>query len=136
VAVRLIVVTHDEVRAIALSLPGVVEGEEEFGFGVVVPNKKTKGIVWLWRERVAPKKPKVPNPGVIVIRVCDLEEKAALLAATDGAIFTEPHYDGYPAILVRLDTVDRDELAELITDSWRSQAPPAVVAEYDGGIDG
>jgi hypothetical protein len=45
--------------------------------------------------------------------------------------FTEPHYDGYPAILVRLAAIDPVELEELLTDAWRLQAPPALVRAFD-----
>ncbi|MGH9041601.1 MAG: hypothetical protein ACRDZ3_15380 [Acidimicrobiia bacterium] len=41
------------------------------------------------------------------------------------------HYNGFPAVLVRLAAVDDDELAELLTDAWRCQAPKALVAEFD-----
>ena len=49
----------------------------------------------------------------------------------DMKFFTEPHYNGFPAILVRLSEIELDELAELITDAWRCQAPPALVKEFD-----
>ena len=45
--------------------------------------------------------------------------------------FTTPHYDGYPYVLVRLDAVDRNQLAELLEDAWRIRAPKRVVAEYE-----
>src|SRR5579859_654648 len=94
----------DDVRRIALSLPGVVEGagwQEQTGFSV--PSKKRKGgFAWVWMERVDPKKGRVPNPSVIAIRTADLEEKESLLAMYPGFLFTEPHYNGYPAVLVRL----------------------------------
>ena len=114
---------QDDVRRLARALPEVTEHTEGFGFDVA-----GKSFVWLWRERVHPKKPKVPNPGVIVLRVADLGEKEALVASVRGC-FTEPHYDGYKAVLVRLDDVDPAELAELVTDSWRAVAPPRLLAE-------
>jgi hypothetical protein len=51
-----------------------------------------------------------------------------LLAADPDKFFTEPHYNGFPAVLVRLPAIDTGELAELITDAWRCQAPHALVA--------
>jgi len=54
-----------------------------------------------------------------------------LLASDEEKFFTEPHYNGYPAILVRLPTIDVDELAELITLAWRCQAPRALVKEFE-----
>jgi hypothetical protein len=52
--------------------------------------------------------------------------------ARPDVFFTTPHYDGHPYVLVRLDVVDRQQLAELLEDAWRIRAPKRVVAEYDG----
>jgi hypothetical protein len=116
---------HD-VRQIALSLPETTESEKEFGFRV-----DGRQFVWIWRERVDPRKTKVPNPEVVVVHVADLGEKAALLASDPGKFFTTDHYDGFKAVLVRLPRIDVDELTELITDSWRLQAPTGLVEELD-----
>ena len=56
-----------------------------------------------------------------------------LIAADPAEFFTEPHYDGYPAVLVRLDAIDEDELTELLTDAWRAAAPRRLLAELDAG---
>jgi len=117
---------QDDVRRIALSLPGTTESEDEFGFQVA-----GKKFVWVWQERVGPRKPKVPNPEVIVLPVADLAEKEALLAIDPQTFFTTDHYAGYKAVLVRLPMVDVQELTELITDSWRLHAPTAMVEELD-----
>jgi hypothetical protein len=82
-------------------------------------------------ERIHPKQARVPNLGVIAIRVRNLAEKDMLLAARPGTLFTEPHYNGFPAILVRLAAIEDDELEELIKDAWRIQAPRALVKESD-----
>ncbi len=123
--------TEDDVRRIALSLPEVHESTDRFAFSV--ENKgKQKGIAWVWMERIHPKKARVPNPEVLAIQVPDLDEKELLLASDDGEkFFTDPHYNGFPAILVRLEAIDPDELEELLTDAWRCQAPKALVAEFD-----
>ncbi len=123
--------TQDDVRRIALSLPDVGENPDRFAFSV--SNKgKHKGIAWVWMERLHPKKARVPNPEVVAIQVSDLEEKELLLASDDGSkIFTEPHYNGFPAILVRLEAIEVDELDELITDAWRCQAPKSLVEEFE-----
>lgn len=121
---------REDVRRIALSLPEVTEGEDRFAFSV--PNRgKAKGIAWVWMERVHPKKARVPQPAVLAVRVSGEDEKQMLIASDPGKFFTEPHYNGYPAVLVRLAAVEPDELEELITDAWRCQAPPALVAEFD-----
>ncbi len=122
--------TQEDVRRIALSLPEASQGETGFGFGVM--NKgKHKGFAWVWQERVDPKKAKVPNPEVIALRVANEMEKQMLLATDSEKFFTEPHYNGFPAILVRLSAIELDELAELITDAWRCMAPPALVREFE-----
>jgi hypothetical protein len=63
--------------------------------------------------------------------VIDLGEREALLQGQPGAFFSTPHYDGYPYVLVRLETVDPEELAELIEDAWRIRAPKRLVKAYD-----
>jgi len=123
-------VDQDAVRRIALSLPEAVEHEDRFAFSVL--NKgKLKTFVWVWMERVDPKKPRVPRADVVAVRVANQAEKEALLAADSEKFFTEPHYNGFPAILVRLPAVDEDELEELIADGWRCQAPKALVREHE-----
>ena len=57
------------------------------------------------------------------MRVTGEEEKRVLIASDPAKFFTEPHYNGYPAVLVRLDAIDEDELTELLTDAWRAAAP-------------
>jgi hypothetical protein len=113
---------QQDVRRIALSLPGAREDEGRFAFSVL--NKgKAKGFVWVWLERAAPKKPRVPRPDVIAVRVRDQAEKATLLAGAPEIFFTEPHYDGFPAVLVRLPAIKTAQLRKLIGDAWRCQAP-------------
>jgi hypothetical protein len=114
-----------DVRRIALSLPGVTEGTDRFGFSVL-NNGKAKGIAWVWLERVDPAKARVPNPEVLAVRVRDQAEKAMLLAADPERFFTEPHYNGYPAVLVRLRKVTRAQLERLLLEAWRTQAPRAL----------
>lgn len=121
--------TQDDVRRLALGLPEVCEGTEGFGF-FVQHGTKQRGFCWTWRERVHPKKPKVPNPDVLVVRVDGSDDKESLLASNPEKFFTEPHYNGYPAVLVRLAEVDTDELRDLITDAWACMAPAALVKGF------
>ena len=114
--------TQADVRRIALSFPGAVEASDRFAFSV--PNKgKLKGFVWVWMERVTPKKPRVPNPEVIAVRVANLGQKDAILGSDSKKFFTEPHYDGFPAVLVRLKEVTVADLKVLIAEAYRCQAP-------------
>jgi hypothetical protein len=125
------VATADDVRRIALALPDVVDDGD--GGYRVRRGKGSRLVAWQWRERVDPKAARVPNPDVLVVRVAGLEEKEALLASDPRVFFTEPHYDGYAAVLVRLAEVGDAELAELVTDSWRLGASPRAVRDYDAG---
>jgi hypothetical protein len=119
------VADQDDVRRIALALPETIESDDRFAFSVL-NRGKPNGFVWAWNERVHPKKPRVPRPDVVAIRVPDQDDKEALIASDPAKFFTEPHYNGFPAILVRLPAIDVDELAELILDAWRTQAPRAL----------
>jgi hypothetical protein len=124
--------SQDDVRRIAMALPGVTASQERFAFSV--DNKgKPKGFVWVWHERIHPKQARVPQPSVIAVRVADQTEKAALLAADPDKFFTEPHYNGFPAVLVRLPKVTQAGLRQVIIEAWRCQAPKALVAAYDAG---
>ena len=117
--------TQADVRRIALSLPETEQEGNRFAFAV--RNRgKLKGFVWVWLERVTPKKPRVPNPDVIAVRVANLSEKDLMVSSEPTKFFTEPHYNGFPAVLVRLAEVSAGELRDLITDAWRCQAPPAL----------
>jgi hypothetical protein len=124
--------TLADVRRIALSLPGT-SGSHPHGFGFAVRDKnKDKGFVWSWKERVHPKKARVENLEVIAVRVANETDKQMLLAADETKFFTEPHYNGFPAVLVRLKEITVAELRELLTEAWRCQAPTALVGELDG----
>lgn len=120
--------TQSDVRRIALALPGVVEDTTRFGFNVEIRGK-ARGIAWAWLERIDPKKARVPSARVIGVRVPNLAQKDLIIASDPAKFFTEPHYDGYPAVLVRLDAIMAVELRPLIEEAWRCVAPkPAVQA--------
>jgi hypothetical protein len=119
----------EDARRIALTLPSTNADDAL----AVFDGKKMKGFAWVWLERKDPKKARVPCPDVLAIRTASLEEKEALLAADPEKFFTEPHYDGYRAILVRLAKIECDELEELLIDAWRCTASRALVNEYNTG---
>ena len=105
-----------------MALPNVEETEGRFAFSVM--NKgKLKCFVWVWMERIDPKKARVPNPKMLAVRVENLGQRNAMLAAEPVKFFTEPHYAGFPAILVRLEEVTVADLKVLIAEAWRTQAP-------------
>jgi hypothetical protein len=115
-----------DVRRIATSLPGVEQRSGEPGYRV-----DGRLFAWTWMERIDPKRPRVANPEVLVVRVANDVEKDALLSLDAERFFTEPHYDGYAAVLVRLAAIELDALADLITDAWRTKAPKALITELE-----
>lgn len=121
----------DDVRRICSRLPGAEEGEgERFGFQVIVKGK-AKGFLWTWAERVHPKKARVVNERVLAIRTPNLAAKDAILALDSEKFFTEPHYNGYPAVLVRLDAIDPNEIEDLIVEAWRTQATSEMLKKAE-----
>lgn len=117
--------TLADVRRVAVTFPGVEAIGSGSAFGVL--NKGTlKKFVWVWQERVEPKKPRVPNPHVVAVRVTNNAAKDLMLASEPAKFFTEPHYNGFPAVLVRLESVSVSELRMLIEEAWRCQAPPEL----------
>ncbi|MEV4623126.1 MmcQ/YjbR family DNA-binding protein [Asanoa sp. NPDC049573] len=108
----------DDVRALALALPRVVEIESD-GFDFRVADK---GFVWSYPER-RPGQRRVIRSDIAVLYVGDEAEKQALLLGEPDLFFTTPAYDGLPLVMLRLARVDQDRLRELITDAWRMRAP-------------
>src|SRR5262245_30327988 len=115
-----------DVRRIALALPEVEAGDDPLSFGV-----RGKCITWVYRARETPKGPRVPHPDVLAVRTDGVGEKQTLLESAPHIYFDDDHYRGFPAVLVRLDAIDVDELTEVITDGWRVQAPKRLVKEWD-----
>ena len=121
-----------DVRRIAMSLPGTEEASDKLAFSA--PHKgKAGGYAWVWQERVTPKKPRMPNPNVLAVRVANLAQKDLLIAAEPMKFFTEPHYNGFPAVLVRLDAVSVEDLEILIAEAWRCVAPTTTSARRKRG---
>ena len=116
---------QDDVRRVALALPGVAEIDSD-GFDFRVGGK---GFVWSYPERT-PGKPRVIRTDIAVLFVGDEAEKQALLLGEPRVFFTTPGYDGWPLVMLRLAEVDAERLSELITDAWRMRAPAALVAEF------
>ncbi len=112
------------VRRIALALPQVVEIDSD-GFDFRVANK---GFVWSYPER-RPGRPRVIRTDIAVLYVGDEAEKQALLLGEPDTFFTTPSYDGAPLVMLRLERVDAERLAELVTDAWRMRAPIDLVRD-------
>lgn len=123
--------TLDDVARLALDLPGVVEGTGRSG-----RTWSVRGTTFAWERPFSKADVRrfgddpVPPPPILAVRVDDLGEKEAVLAAGHRGIFTIPHFDGYAAILIRLRSVGARVLREAVTDGWAACAPATVVAEH------
>ena len=112
--------TQEDVRRLSLGLPETSEDPNNFRFF-----RDGRQFVWAWQQRVDPKKPRVPSTEVIAVRTAGEFEKQDLLALDPDVFFTEPHYDGYPAVLVRLGAIDAELLAVVLRQAWDSRAAPS-----------
>jgi hypothetical protein len=125
------VATWDDVARLALKLP---ETEESTSYGNVAWKVRGKGFVWerpLGKSDLKALGDAAPPPGPILgAYVEDLGEKEAVLAEDDAALFTIPHFDGFPAVLVLLDRIDLDRLEEIITEAWMVRAPKRLAQEF------
>jgi len=71
-----------------------------------------------------------PDGPILAVRVADLGEKEAVLAAQPKAFFTIPHFDGYSAVLIQLNTVTKRALREAVLDGWLACAPPKLAEKH------
>jgi hypothetical protein len=125
------VATLDDVARLASALPEVAEGERHGHRTWSVAGK-----VFAWERPfskadlkrfgdVAP-----PEGPILAVRVEDLGEKEAVLAAQPKAFFTIPHFNGYAAVLIQLRKVTVKPLREALVDGWLACAPPPLVGSY------
>jgi hypothetical protein len=114
--------TQDDVRSIVSNFPGAIEGTDRFGFAVMVKGKP-KGFCWSWAERVHPKKARVINDSVLAVSVPNLNAKDLILGSNPIWAMDDPHYNGYPAVIIRLELISREELEDLLVEAWRAKAP-------------
>ena len=112
-------ITEDDVRRIALSLPHTTE-RPSYG----TPGFRVKDRLFA----------RIREEGDVLVVWCEDEgEKQAMIASEPAVFFATSHYEGYPMVLVRLGAVNADELAELLTESWRLRAPTSLVEAFDAG---
>jgi hypothetical protein len=122
--------TWDDVRCIALGLP---ETSESSSRGHSSWQIKDKGFVWerpLRRADIEALGDQAPDGPILCSYVEHLGMKEALLATDAEVYFTTPHFNGFPAVLVRLDRISVAQLEELIVDAWLARAPKRVVKQY------
>jgi len=111
--------SEDDVRRICLSLPGTAETPYERR-----PGFRVKGQLF---ARIR------ENPDALVVWRPDVREKEGLIASEPAKFFQTDHYAGHPAVLVRLEAVDVDELEELLTESWALRAPARLMSAFEAG---
>jgi hypothetical protein len=130
----------EDVGAVALALPEVAE-EPSYGERAWKVRKKT----FAWERPLRPKEVEhlggfepegaAPSGEILAVRVADEEAKQALVSSEPEIYFTTSHFDGYPAVLIRLERIGRVELEELVIEAWLAKAPKRVAAAYlaEGG---
>jgi hypothetical protein len=122
--------TWDDVRRAVSELPEVAETTSNGQLGWRV---KDKAFVWerpLRRGDLEALGAAAPDGPILAAHVADLGVKEALAADDPSVYFTIPHFNGYRAILVRLDRIDYGELRELVTDAWLARAPKRLAKRY------
>ena len=122
--------TWDDVRRLALALP---EAGEQLSRDVRRWTVKDKLFVWerpLRGSDLEALGDAAPGGPILGARVEHLVAKEALLADDPGVFFTTPHFDGYPAVLVRLDEISVEDLEEVIVEAWLCRAPKRVAKAY------
>ncbi|HEY9294030.1 MAG TPA: MmcQ/YjbR family DNA-binding protein [Microlunatus sp.] len=122
--------TLEDVRRIAMSLP---ETSEKLSWGSTSWRVKDRGFVWQRPLRASDREAlgdAAPDGEILGVRVADEGEKEALLQSEPDRFFTIPHFDGYPAVLLRLSEIDVDELSEVIIDAWLDRAPKRLAAAF------
>jgi hypothetical protein len=124
-------VSHwNDVRRLALALP---ETTERPSHGTAQWRVRDKGFVWerpLRRGDIEALGDRAPDGPILGAHVADVGVKEALVASDPDVYFTTPHFDGYAAILVRLDRITVPELEELIVEAWLLRAPKKLAAQW------
>jgi hypothetical protein len=122
--------SFEDVRRHALALPGA---EERSSRGNLQWRVGGRLFVWerpLRSSEIEELGAHAPGGPVLGARVEHLIAKDALIASEPDIFFTTSHFDGYPAVLVRLDLLAEDALEEVVVEAWLARAPPRAVEGY------
>jgi hypothetical protein len=125
--------TWDDVARICLALPGTTESTTYGGRSWKVADKL---FVWerpLRRRDLEELGDDAPTGPVLGVSVPDEGAKQALIAEEPDVYFTTSHFDGYPAVLARLEEIDEASLVELAGEAWACRAPRRLIAEQEAG---
>ena len=117
-------------RRVALSLP---EASERSSRGHAQWRVREKLFVWerpLRASEVRQLAGPAPEGPILGVRVESLGVKEALIAGDPEVFFATPHFEGYPAVLVMLERIPRDELEELVVEAWLARAPKRMAQQY------
>jgi hypothetical protein len=122
--------TWEQVRRMALALP---ETTERVSRGLCQWRVADKLFVWerpLRRPDLEALGDAAPDGPILGARVEHLGAKEALIADDPAVFFTTPHFDGYPAILVRLERIAPEDLHEVVVEAWLARAPKRLAKAY------
>lgn len=123
--------TWDDVRRLALALPETSEGTS---YGQIAWKVKGKAFVWERPLRHADYEAlgdDAPEGPILGAQVEHELAKEALFTDDPEVFFTTPHFDGYAAILVRLDRIGLEDLEEVVVEAWLARAPKRLAREYE-----
>jgi hypothetical protein len=123
-------ISLDDVATACLALP---ETAEVVSRGARQWRVKDKLFVWerpLRRKDLDELGDAAPQGTVLGARVPDEGVRAALIADQPDVYFTILHFDGYPAVLVRLEELDDAGLTELVEEAWACRAPRRLLADH------
>jgi hypothetical protein len=120
----------DDVARIALALPEATQGTS---YGETRSWRvRDQAFAWerpLRKTDLAELGDAAPAGPVLAVRVPDVGARAALIGDSPGVYFTTAHFAGFPAVLIRLDEISAEELAEVLDEAWACRAPRRLVAE-------
>lgn len=120
-----------DVRRYALALPGTSEERTASGNAAWIVNKKF--FAWerpLRRSDLAALGDSAPSGPILGVRTADLDMKDVLLLSDPGVFFTTPHFDGYPAVLIKLGSIAPKALKPIIVEAWLARAPKRAVTAF------